>query len=76
MVAPSSPKASSAAQRQKPLISPKGRPPPTIAIPSHPSSQSGTRAVAMTSPRSVATEDTADLENKLERETGGKASIS
>ena len=67
LAAPASPKGPSVAQRQRPLISPKGRPPPTIAIPSQPSGQSGAPVAATSSPRSVATEDTADLEDKLER---------
>ena len=51
------------------MISPKARPPPTIVIPSQRSGQPG---AAMSSPRSVATEDTADLEYKLQKKREAK----
>ena len=70
--APASPKGRSTHQGQRPLISPKGRPPPTIAIPSQQSRQSGALTAAISSPRSVATEDTAYLEDKLERKREAK----
>ena len=75
LAAPTSPKGPSTAQRQRPLISPKGRPPPIIALPSQQSSQSGAHVAAMSSPRSVATEDTADLENRLERKREAKRQL-
>ena len=72
--APASPKGRSTDQGQRPLISPKGRPPPTIAIPSQKSRQSGALMAAIGSPtaRCVSTEDTAYLEDKLERKREAK----
>ena len=70
--APTSPKESSAAQSQQPMISPKGRPPARIAIPSQPASQSGAAVATTETPRSVATEDTADLEERLKRKREAK----
>ena len=69
---PASPKGRSTDQGQRPLISPKARPPPAIVIPSQRSSQPGASMAAMSSPRSVATEDTAYLEDKLERKREAK----
>ena len=70
--APASPKGRSTDQGQRPLISPKARPPPTIVIPSQKSNQPGANTAAMSSPRSVGTEDTAYLEDKLERRREAK----
>ena len=61
-----SPKGPSTSQLQKPLISPKGRPPARIAIPSQPA------PAAIETPRSDATEATADLEEKLKRRREAK----
>ena len=69
---PASPKGRSTDQGQRPLKSPKGRPPPTIAIPSQRSRQSGALMAAIGSPRSVSTEDTACLEDQLERKREAK----
>ena len=69
---PASPKGRSTNQGQRPLISPKARPPPAIVIPSQRSSQPGASMAAMSSPRSVGTEDTAYLEDKLERKREAK----
>ena len=71
---PASPKVRSTDQEHRPLISPKGRPPPTIAIPSQKLRQSGAPAAAIGSPRSVSTADTAYLEEKLERKREAKRS--
>ena len=66
MPTPASPKGSPTTQLQKPLISPKGRPPARIAIPSQPA------PAAIQTSRSDASEATADLEEKLERKREAK----
>ena len=72
LLAPTSPKGPSAARLQQPLISPKGRPPARIAIPSKPANQSGVTAATTDTPRSNVSEDTVDLEARLERKREAK----